>query len=90
MKFVGFAINFSEINTAFNDAKLHSENKLNLKTHAIATPFRLNISPKQIINLCEKFNLPRGVFSKYLHTSSRTLRIGGRGEASLMFKTSHC
>ena len=72
---------FAELSTALTDAKLHSENKLTLKTHAIVTPHDLSISPKEILNLRENFNMSRGVFAKYLHTSSRTLENWEQGRS---------
>ena len=72
---------FEELSTALTDAKLHSENKLTLKTHAIETPHDLVISPKEIMNLRENFNMSRSVFAKYLHTSSRTLENWEQGRS---------
>ena len=72
---------FTELSTALTDAKLHSENKLTLKTHVLETPHDLNMSPKEIVNLREKFNMSRGVFAKYLHTSSRTLENWEQGRS---------
>ena len=64
---------FSELSTALTEARQHSENKLTLKSHTIEIPQGLNISPKEIVRIRENFNMSRGVFAKYLHTSSRTL-----------------
>ncbi len=72
---------FSELSTALVEAKQHSENKLTLKTHTIETPQDLDISPKEIMSLREKFNMSRGVFAKCLHTSSRTLENWEQGRS---------
>jgi len=72
---------FTELNAALIDAKLHSEGKLTLKTHVLETPHDLSISPKEIVSLREKFNMSRGVFAKYLHTSSRTLENWEQGRS---------
>ncbi len=72
---------FTELSAALTDAKLHSENKLTLKTHVLETPQNLKMSPKEIVNLREKFNMSRGVFAKYLHTSSRTLENWEQGRS---------
>lgn len=72
---------FSELSGALNEAKQHSENKLTLKTHSVEIPDGLTISPDEIINLREKFNMSRGLFAKYLHTSSRTLENWEQGRS---------
>lgn len=72
---------FSELSTALTEAKQHSKNKLTLKTHTIKTPSELKISPKEIIVLRENFNMSRGVFAKYLHTSLRTLENWEQGRS---------
>ena len=72
---------FAELSTALTDAKQHSENKLTLKTHVLETPHNLQISPKEIMGLRERFNMSRGVFAKYLHTSSRTLENWEQGRS---------
>lgn len=72
---------FNELSSALIDAKLHSENKLTLKTHVLETPHDLKISPKEIVNLREKFNMSRGVFAKYLRTSSRTIENWEQGRS---------
>ncbi len=72
---------FSELNTALIEAKQHSKNKLTLKSHTIEIPQNINISPKEIVKLRENFNMSRGVFAKYLHTSSRTLENWEQGRS---------
>ena len=72
---------FSELSTALTEAKSHSENKLTLKTHSLETPHELNISPKEILSIRETFNMSRGVFANYLHTSPRTLENWEQGRS---------
>lgn len=72
---------FSELSTALNEAKLHSEGKLTLKMRVLEIPEDLNISPREIVNLREEFNMSRGLFAKYLHTSSRTLENWEQGRS---------
>ena len=72
---------FNELSSALTDAKLHSENKITLKTHVLEIPHDLKMSPKEILNLREEFNMSRGVFAKYLHTSSRTLENWEQGRS---------
>ena len=72
---------FSELSTALNEAKLHSEGKLTLKMRVLEIPEDLNISPSEIVNLREEFNMSRGLFAKYLHTSSRTLENWEQGRS---------
>ncbi len=72
---------FTELSTALTDAKLHSENKLTLKTHVLKTPHDLSISPDEIVTLREDFNMSRGVFATYLHTSPRTLENWEQGRS---------
>ena len=72
---------FSELSSALNEAKLHSEKKLTLKTHTIKVPRDLSISPEEIMGLRENFNMSRGVFAKYLHISSRTLENWEQGRS---------
>ncbi|MCP4414105.1 MAG: transcriptional regulator [Gammaproteobacteria bacterium] len=72
---------FSELSIALNEAKQHSEGKLTLKTHTVEIPDDLSISPTEIVNLRENFNMSRGLFAKYLHTSSRTLENWEQGRS---------
>lgn len=74
---------FSELSSALNEAKLHSEKKLTLKTHTIEVPHDLSISPEEIMDLRENFNMSSGVFEKYLQGY---LRIESKEEASQMSK----
>lgn len=46
---------FSELSSVLTDAKLHSENKLTLKTHVIETLHDLDISPKEIVDKYDKY-----------------------------------
>lgn len=72
---------FSELLTALSEAKLHSEGKLTLRTHEVETNEPFNISPSEIISIREMFNMSRGVFAKYLRTSSRTLENWEQGRS---------
>ena len=64
---------FSELSSALVEAKEHSEGKLTLKSHQLSDVNELDISPTEIVNIRETFNMSRGVFARLLHTSSRTL-----------------
>ena len=73
---------FSELSSALAEAKKHSEGKLTLKTHQISDITELNISPDEIVNIREQFNMSRGVFARLLHTSSRTLENSEQGRSA--------
>jgi putative transcriptional regulator len=73
---------FTELTTALNEAKNHSEGKLTLKTHEIKIADELEISPDEIMSIRQKFNMSRGVFANYLHTSARTLENWEQGRSS--------
>ena len=73
---------FSELTTALSEAKAHSEGKLTLKTHEVKEVNNLEISPKEISSLREQFNMSRGVFARYLHTSTRTLENWEQGRST--------
>ena len=73
---------FAELNSALVEAKSHSEGKLTLKTHQISNVGELNISPDEIVNIREQFNMSRGVFASLLHTSSRTLENWEQGRSA--------
>ena len=64
------------------EAKAHSEGKLTLKTHQVNDVSELDISPDEIVNIREKFNMSRGVFANLLHTSSRTLENWEQGRSA--------
>ena len=72
---------FSELSTALSEAKQHSEGKLTLRTHEVDNVDSLHISPAEIVTIRETFNMSRGVFAKYLHTSSRTLENWEQGRS---------
>ncbi|MCP3864413.1 MAG: transcriptional regulator, partial [Aestuariibacter sp.] len=57
---------FSELSSALTEAKEHSEGKLTLKTHQVNDVSELNISPGEIVNIREQFNMSRGVFARLL------------------------
>lgn len=73
---------FVELTSALAEVKAHSEGKLTLKTHQINDVSELNISPDEIINIREQFNMSRGVFARLLHTSSRTLENWEQGRSA--------
>ena len=73
---------FAELNSALVEAKNHAEGKLTLKTHQISNVGELNISPDEIVNIREQFNMSRGVFASLLHTSSRTLENWEQGRSA--------
>jgi putative transcriptional regulator len=73
---------FVELSSALVEAKEHSKGKLTLKTHHVNDVRELDISPKEILNLREKFNMSRGVFASLLHTSPRTLENWEQGRSA--------
>jgi len=73
---------FSELSSALVEAKEHSDGKLTLKTHQLNDVSELDISPIEIVNIREKFNMSRGVFARLLHTSSRTLENWEQGRSA--------
>jgi putative transcriptional regulator len=72
---------FSELSTALTEAKQHSEGKLTLRTHEVDIEGKFDISPDEIVTIRETFNMSRGVFAKYLRTSSRTLENWEQGRS---------
>ncbi|MCC2608122.1 helix-turn-helix domain-containing protein [Planctobacterium marinum] len=72
---------FAELSSALTEAKAHSEGKLTLKTHKVDEIVELKISPNEIVNIREQFNMSRGVFAQLLHTSSRTLENWEQGRS---------
>lgn len=72
---------FSELSSALSEVKQHSQGKLTLRTHVVSNSKDLNISANEIVNIREKFNMSRGVFARYLHTSSRTLENWEQGRS---------
>jgi|TARA_B110000240_G_C13297136_1_gene366844 putative transcriptional regulator len=73
---------FAELTTSLSEVKEHSEGKLTLKTHKLAIADELVISPNEILSIREKFNMSRGVFANYLHTSVRTLDNWEQGRSA--------
>ena len=73
---------FTELSTALNEAKMHNEGKLTLKTHEIKISDELAISPDEIMSIRQQFNMSRGVFANYLHTSARTLENWEQGRSA--------
>ncbi len=72
---------FDELHTALSEAKKHDEGQLTLRTHQIAQPTALTITPGEIRNIRDQFNMSRQVFARYLHTSSRTLENWEQGRS---------
>lgn len=73
---------FDELTAALTEAKEHSEGKLTLKTHNVEAAGGLDITPSEILSIREQFNMSRGVFAKYLHTSARTLENWEQGRSN--------
>jgi len=73
---------FAELNSALVEAKDHSAGKLTLKTHRVNEFSERDISPDEIVNIREQFNMSRGVFANLLHTSSRTLENWEQGRSA--------
>ncbi|WP_428357221.1 helix-turn-helix domain-containing protein [Methyloprofundus sp.] len=73
---------FSELSVSLSEAKKHSEGKLTLKTVQIEGKEDFIILPSEIINIRKQFNMSRGLFATYLHTSSRTLENWEQGRSS--------
>ncbi|MEL0637017.1 DNA-binding transcriptional regulator [Marinomonas sp. TI.3.20] len=73
---------FAELSASLVEAKAHSEGKLTLKTHKVGDVGELQISPDEIVNIREQFNMSRGVFARLLHTSSRTLENWEQGRST--------
>jgi len=72
---------FAELSSALSEAKQHDQGKLTLKTHKVAIPAKLIISPEQIKEIRQRFNMSRQIFARYLHTSSRTLENWEQGRS---------
>ena len=73
---------FLELSSALVEAKEHSEGKMTLRTHQINDVSELDISPDEIKDIREKFNMSRGVFAGLLHTSARTLENWEQGRSA--------
>lgn len=72
---------FSELSTALSDAKKHDQGKITLKTHKVAIPKQLDLSPSDIKEIRKKYKMSRQVFARYLHTLSRTLENWEQGRS---------
>ena len=72
---------FSELSSALSDAKKHDQGKLTLKSHKIAVPAELAISPEEIKEIRQIYKMSRQVFARYLHISSRTLENWEQGRS---------
>ncbi|MDB4837916.1 type II toxin-antitoxin system MqsA family antitoxin [Marinomonas sp.] len=73
---------FTELNSSLVEAKAHSEGKLTLRTHQVNDVSELDISPNEIVHIREQFNMSRGVFARFLHTSARTLENWEQGRSA--------
>ena len=67
---------FSELTTALDDAKAHSQGKLTLRSHAVKDINVLAISPDEIVNIREISNI---------HQQERS-KIGNKDAAHQMGK----
>jgi putative transcriptional regulator len=72
---------YKELQSALSDAKKHDQGKLTLKSHTVKQPTELTISPEEIVEIRNQFNMSRQVFARYLHTSSRTLENWEQGRS---------
>ena len=72
---------FSELESAFSDAKQHDQCNLTLKNHRVAIPTELAISPEEILEIRQIYKMSRHVFARYLHISSRTLENWEQGRS---------
>ena len=73
---------FIELSSALIEAKKHSEGKLSLQTHSIDDTCELSISPDEVVNIREQFNISRSVLANLLHTSSRTIENWEQGRSA--------
>jgi putative transcriptional regulator len=72
---------FDELSSALSEAREHDQGKLNLKTYQFDKPNKLSISPNEIVSIRERFNMSRGVFANYFHTSNNTLENWEQGHS---------
>lgn len=72
---------FSELSQSLLEAKAHSEGKVTLKNHTVSQLSQLKVSPQEVIEIREQFNMSRGVFARLLHTSVRTLENWEQGRS---------
>jgi putative transcriptional regulator len=72
---------FDELSSALSEAREHDQGKIKLKTHKFETPKKLSISPDEIVSIRERFNMSRGVFANYFHTSNTTLENWEQGHS---------
>lgn len=73
---------FAELSASLVEAKEHAEGKITLKTHQVNDVGELDISPNEIVRIREQFNMSRGVFARFLHTSARTLENWEQGRSA--------
>ncbi|WP_231611874.1 MULTISPECIES: hypothetical protein [unclassified Pseudoalteromonas] len=69
---------FSELTTALDDAKTHSQGEPTLRSHTVNDINDLAISPSEIVNIREK---------SYIHQQERS-KIGNNGAVELIGKPS--
>ncbi|MFA0053677.1 helix-turn-helix domain-containing protein [Vibrio echinoideorum] len=73
---------FAELRSALIECKEDSEGKITLKVNNVNNISDLDISPDEIVDIREQFNMSRGVFACLLHTSSRTLENWEQGRSA--------
>lgn len=73
---------FSELSASLAEAKEHSKGLLTLKTVKVESPSEFSILPSEIVNIRKNLNMSRGLFARYLHTSSRTLENWEQGRSA--------
>lgn len=73
---------FAELSASLVEAKEHAEGKMTLRTHQVNDVSELDISPSEIVHIREQFNMSRGVFARFLHTSARTLENWEQGRSA--------
>jgi len=64
---------FEELKTGLEDAKVHEEGKLTLKTTSVTSKEHKLLTADEIRAIREKYNMSRALFANFLHISPRTL-----------------
>ena len=73
---------FSELSQSIEKSHQYDKGKVTLKSHSIKEVSAIDISADEIVKIREQFNMSRGVFARYLRTSSRTLENWEQGRSS--------
>ncbi|MBD3341724.1 MAG: helix-turn-helix domain-containing protein [Candidatus Lokiarchaeota archaeon] len=73
---------FAALSSALSETKQHDQGKLTLKSHKVAIPKVLSISPDEIREIRKQYKMSRQEFARYLHTSSRTLENWEQGRST--------